>query len=206
MKREQDYSTIIEIGDVIVSSEVITEFFACNYAKCKGCCCIIGDSGAPLREEELQPLEDGYPAYSAKMTPEGRAAIDRTGFFDIDRDGDLVTPCVPSVDGSPSGACAYMYKGEDGGCRCAIETCHLSGGCAFRKPISCSLYPIRVTQLAPGREALNLHRWAICRDAFEKGAREGIRVYQFLREPLIARYGASFYQALSAAAEHLLSL
>ena len=97
-----NFGNIIQIGDILVSTDVVTEYFACDYARCKGCCCIIGDSGAPLAEDELQPLEDGYPAYSPLMSEEGKAAIARTGFFDIDRDGDLVTPCVEG-----SGACAY---------------------------------------------------------------------------------------------------
>ena len=197
---QRDYDTIIEIGDILVSGDIITEFFACDYAKCKGCCCIIGDSGAPLAEDELQPLEDGYPVYSPLMSEEGKAAIARTGFFDIDRDGDLVTPCVPGSE-----ACAYARIEKDGNCLCAIEMAHLSGSCRFRKPVSCSLYPIRVSELAPGRLALNLHRWTICRDAFEKGRKEGIRVYEFLREPLIRRFGEDFYSALSSAASRLLA-
>ena len=197
---QRDYDTLIEIGDILVSGDVVTEFFACDYDKCKGCCCIIGDSGAPLAEDELQPLEDGYPAYSPLMSEDGKAAIARTGFFDIDRDGDLVTPCIEG-----SGACAYARIEKDGNCLCAIEMTHLAGGCRFRKPVSCSLYPIRVSELAPGRLALNLHRWAICRDAFEKGRKEGIRVYEFLREPLIERFGEDFYSALSSAASRLLA-
>lgn len=196
---QRDYSTLIEIGDILVSGDVVTEFFACDYEKCKGCCCVIGDSGAPLSEEELQPLEDGYPAYELLLSEAGKEAIARTGFFDIDRDGDLVTPCVPET-----GACAYVRM-EGDKCLCAVETCHLAGECRFRKPISCSLYPIRVSELAPGRLALNLHRWSICQDAFEKGKKEKIRVYEFLRGPLTERFGEDFYSALSAAASRILA-
>ena len=195
-----DFSTLIEIGDILVSGEVVTEFFCCDYARCKGVCCIIGDSGAPLAEDELQPLEDVYPVCAPLLSEEGKAVIARTGFFDIDRDGDLVTPCVEG-----SGACAYARIEKDGNCLCAIEECFLAGKCRFRKPVSCSLYPIRVSQLAPGRLALNLHRWSICRDAFEKGKKEGVRVYEFLREPLIRRFGEEFYSALSAAASRVLA-
>lgn len=195
----RDYSTLIEIGDILVSGDIVTEFFACDYEKCKGCCCIIGDSGAPLAEEELQPLEEGYPAYEPLLSEEGKAEIARTGFFDIDRDGDLVTPCIPGT-----GMCAYARM-EGDNCLCAVESCHLAGGCRFRKPISCSLYPIRVTELAPGRLALNLHRWAICADAFEKGKKEKIRVYEFLRGPLTEAFGEDFYSALSSAASRVLA-
>ncbi|MCR5243439.1 MAG: DUF3109 family protein, partial [Bacteroidales bacterium] len=89
-----DFGTIIQIGDILVSEEVVTEFFSCDYEKCRGCCCVHGDSGAPLREEEAEELEKHYPVYSPLMTEEGREAAESQGFFEIDRDGDLVTPVV----------------------------------------------------------------------------------------------------------------
>jgi len=194
-----DFGTIIQIGDVLVSEEVITEFFACDYAKCKGICCIEGDSGAPLEEEELESLERDYDAYSPLMSEEGRRAVGQKGFFEIDIQNDIVTPVVPVTR-----ECAYARIEPDGNCLCAIEKCHLEGGCAFRKPRSCSLYPIRVTKLTGGGQALNLHHWDICRDAFARGAAEGIRAYEFLRGPLTEYYGADFYDALCAAAKHIL--
>ena len=93
--KKRDFGTIIQIGDVLVSEDVVMEFFSCDYEKCKGCCCIIGDSGAPLEESELEPLEQHYPTYSPLMSEAGRKAVDEKGFFEIDRDGDLVTPVVP---------------------------------------------------------------------------------------------------------------
>ena len=194
------FGTIVEIGDVLVSEEVIMEFFACDYPVCKGCCCIIGDSGAPLKEEELEPLEANYEIYSTLMTDKGRAAIDAKGFFEIDRDGDLVTPVVPGSE-----ECAYCHFEADGSCFCAIERQFCKGLGTFRKPISCSLYPIRVVDLGGGRVGLNLHRWHICKDAYEKGRREGIRVYQFLRGPLTDAFGEEFYSALSEAAKMLIA-
>ena len=192
------FGTFVQIGDILVSEDVITEYFACDYPVCKGCCCIIGDSGAPLEEEELPELEEHYPVYSPLMRPQGRSQVDKDGFFDIDRDGDLVTP---TVDGT--GECAYTTFDEEGNCFCAIEKCFFAGKCSFRKPVSCWLYPIRVTKLSNGGQALNLHRWHLCKDAYEKGKREGIHVYEFLREPLSTAYGKEFYEALCAAASHI---
>lgn len=194
------FGTIIEIGDVLVSEDVVMEFFACDYAVCKGKCCIIGDSGAPLKEEELELLEANYPIYSPLMREQGRAAIDAKGFFEIDRDGDLVTPVV---DGSEE--CAYCHFSADGNCMCAIEKQFCAGKGTFHKPISCSLYPIRVTDLGGGRVGLNLHRWDICKEAYEKGRREGIRVYEFLRGPLTEAFGQEFYSALAEAAKMLIA-
>ena len=191
--RREDFGTIIEIGDVLVSEDVVCEFFACDYPVCKGACCIVGDSGAPLEEDELPALERDYPSFCTLMSAAGRAAAEESGFFAIDRDGDLVTPLVPGTE-----ECAYCHWQGDN-CLCAIEKAGLV------KPISCALYPIRVKKFKGGGMALNLHRWDICKCAFERGRREGIRVYQFLREPLIRRFGQDFYEALSVAAEHVIA-
>ena len=193
------FGTIVQIDDCLVSEDVFVEFFSCDYEVCKGKCCIVGDCGAPLDEEELELLERDYPAYSPLMSPAGREAAESKGFFEIDFEGDIVTPLVPGTQ-----ECAYTLW-EDGNCLCAIERCHLSGGCGFPKPVSCALYPIRIKKLSPGMLALNVHHWDICKDAFEKGRREGVRVYQFLRAPLIRRFGEDFYDQLTAAAELVLS-
>lgn len=193
-----DYSTIIEIDDCLVSSEILTEYYACDYEKCKGCCCIIGDSGAPLDESEPDAIEKNYAIFSPIMRPQGRAAVDAKGFFEIDRDGDMVTPLV---DGSEE--CAYCHFDEAGNCFCSMERLWFQGKGDFRKPISCWLYPIRVSTLRNGMRALNLHRWDICKDAFAKGKREKIRVYEFLREPIERYFGEEFYEQLCAAAKML---
>ncbi len=190
--RREDFGTIVEIGDVLVSEDVICEYFACDYPVCKGACCIVGDSGAPLEEEEVPALERDYPSFRHLVPEKGRAAAEASGFFAVDRDGDLVTPLVPGTE-----ECTYCcFEGDN--CLCAIEKAGLS------KPISCALYPIRIKKFRGGGMALNLHRWDICRCAFERGKREGIRVYQFLRGPLIRRFGPEFYEALDAAAQHIL--
>lgn len=183
--------SIIQIGDVLVSSDIVTECFACDYEVCKGACCIIGDSGAPLLEGELQGLEDQYPRYKDLMSEDGRARISETGFYEVDQDGDLVTPLLHGGE-----ECAYTRM-EDGNCFCAIERA------CCRKPISCRLYPIRARIFSNGMIALNLHRWDICRCAFDKGRREGIRVYEFLKDPLTDAYGEDFYRELCSVAEEL---
>ena len=192
------HGTIIEIDDCLVSEEILTEYYACDYEKCKGCCCIIGDSGAPLEEIEAEAIEKNYEIFSPIMSEEGRAAVASKGFFEIDRDGDMVTPLVPGSE-----ECAFTHFDEEGNCFCAMERCWFQGNGDFRKPISCWLYPIRITQLRNGMRALNLHRWHICKDAFEKGKKEKIRVYEGLREPIERYFGEDFYSALSVAAKML---
>ena len=197
MKRK--FGTIVEIGDILVSEDVILEYFACDYEVCRGQCCISGDSGAPLKEEELDKIEAAYPVFSPLMREEGRRAVEEKGFFEIDRDGDIVTPLVPGSE-----ECAFCHF-EEGNCLCAVERQFFKGLTPFRKPISCALYPIRVVDLGGGKIGLNLHRWDICRCAFEKGKKEGIRAYEFLREPLTEAFGEEFYSALSLAAKRVIA-
>ncbi len=192
------HGTIIEIDDCLVSEEILTEYFACDYEKCKGCCCVIGDSGAPMEECEPEAIEKNYPIFSPIMTEEGRKAVAEKGFFEIDMDGDMVTPLVPGSE-----ECAYTIFDEEGNCLCSMERCWFQGKGDFRKPISCWLYPIRITTLRNGMRALNLHRWHICQDAFAKGKKEKVRVYEFLREPIERYFGEDFYSALSEAAKML---
>ena len=194
----EEYNSIIQIDDCLVSGEILTEYFACNYAKCKGICCVIGDSGAPLLECELPALEKNYQEFSPVMSPEGRKAVSDKGFFEVDIDGDLVTPLVPGTE-----ECAYCRREADGNCLCTIEEKWNQGCGDFCKPISCRLYPIRVSTLSNGMTALNLHRWNICRDAFTNGRRKKIRVYEFLKTPIIHFWGEDFYNALEEAAKEL---
>jgi len=193
-----EYSTIIEIDDCLVSSDILTEYYACDYEKCKGCCCIIGDSGAPLDESEPEAIEKNYEIFAPIMRPQGRAAVEAKGFFEIDIDGDMVTPLVPGSE-----ECAYCHFDEAGNCFCSMERLWFQGQVDFRKPISCWLYPIRVSTLRNGMRALNLHRWEICKDAFRKGKKEKVRVYEFLREPIERYFGEDFYAQLCEAAKML---
>lgn len=196
--------SIIQIGDILVSSEIITERFCCDYEVCRGACCIIGDSGAPLSDGEDELLERHYEEYSPYMSGAGRKKVAETGFFEIDIDGDAVTPLLGGSE-----ECAFTHF-EGNNCMCAVERAWCLGSDALRakrggfvKPISCRLYPIRAKVLSNGLTALNLHRWDICRCAFDKGRRDDVPVYRFLREPLIAAYGEDFYRELCEVAEYL---
>ncbi len=197
MRERRSY--IVEIGNCLVSSEIITEYFACDYPVCHGCCCIIGDSGAPLDEGEDKLFEQEYDSYRELLTPEGRAALEQQGFAVTDYDGDLVTPLVNGEE------CVYTCFDSDNNCFCAVEKSYYAGKSKFQKPISCRLYPIRVSRLSNGMLALNLHRWHICKDAFAKGKKEKVPVFRFLREPLIHRFGEEFYSALEQASRSFLA-
>ena len=127
MGHKHAFGTIVQIGDVLVSEDVILEYFACDYPVCKGRCCIVGDSGAPLKEEELEPVEANYGVFAPLMRPEGRQAVEEKGFFEIDRDGDIVTPLVPGSE-----ECAFCHMDPDGNCLCAMEIQYRKGLSKFR--------------------------------------------------------------------------
>ena len=188
---------IFEIEGCLVSSDILTEYFVCDYQTCQGCCCIIGDSGAPITTHEEAEFKNEYSNYIKYMTPEGIDAINKQGFSVVDTDGDLVTPLVNCEE------CAYTSFDKEMNCLCSVEKAYFNKESKFRKPISCWLYPIRVSEFSNGTKALNLHRWSICTCAFEKGKKEKVPVYKFLKEPLIYQFGADFYSALEEAAKSL---
>lgn len=190
-------SSIIEIDNILVSSAILTESFVCDYAKCHGVCCVIGDSGAPLEERECSLLESEKGKIFKYLRSEGILSIKEQGPFVRDTDGDLVTPLVNGEE------CAYALFDENNNCFCGIEVAHDKGDSELKKPVSCWLYPIRVSKLSNGMIALNLHEWHICLDAFAKGKNEGIPVYKFLREPLIFAFGKEFYEKLEYAHKEL---
>lgn len=185
---------MIEVGGVLVNEELIHEQFVCNLSKCKGACCVEGDSGAPLDQNELAVLADIYPKVKPFMTEKGIAAVEQMGTHVVDVDGDLTTPCV---DGNKE--CAYVTW-ENGITKCAIEIAYQQGLIHWRKPISCYLYPIRITKY-PEFDVLQYDRWHICRDACSFGRELKVPVYSFLREPLIRKYGEDWYNELVEAAK-----
>ena len=168
---------MIVVGNTIVSDDIADQRFGCDLAKCKGACCVEGDSGAPLLEEEVAKLEAVLPEALPYMTDEGRAAVERYGVAVRDKDGDLGTTLI---DG---GACAFITYGADGCALCALQR--------FYKPLSCHLYPIRVEDYGEFT-AVNYHQWDICRCA--RG--HGEPLYIALKEPLIRRFGQQWYDEL----------
>lgn len=180
---------MILIDNTCISDDVADQFFVCNIEKCKGACCVEGDSGAPLELEELAVLEAIYPAVEPYLSEDGKKAIAEQGKHTKDLDGDYVTPIIDGRE------CAYAYYDQKSVLKCGIEAAYLDGKISFKKPISCHLYPIRVTKYEH-YHALNYDRWSICSPACSLGQELGVPVYKFLQEPLIRAYGAGWYQEL----------
>ena len=186
MKAEQ--ITMLEIDKTLVSLDIIEKQFCCNLEKCHGACCVIGESGAPLEEEEKVPLADAYPIARRYMTSQGVESVENQGWYIVDNDGDTVTPLMEG------GACAYSYN-KKGTTYCAIEKAWFNGLVDFRKPVSCHLYPVRITKYE-AYDAINYEKNEICKSALKSGKKQHIYLYQFLKDPLIRKYGIQWYNQL----------
>lgn len=193
------FSAMIIIQEVLVSNDIIEKQFMCNLNACKGACCWEGDFGAPLEDEEIEVIQKDYQKIKPFLSKKGRKVIREKGKFTYYKE--------PEENGTPlleNAACAYMTYDYKGVAQCGIEQAHKAGVTSFKKPISCHLYPIRVTkQKNPLFEALNYDRWDICSAACEKGKEEQIAIYQFVKDALIRQYGEDFYTELDAAAQYI---
>ena len=186
---------MIIIDDILISDEILNEEFVCHLEKCKGGCCVDGDAGAPLNKDELKKVKASYKLIQHEMTPEAIAEVKRVGTHTTDEDFGYVTPAVNG------GICVYGYTDARGIVKCLIEKAYLEGKTDFKKPISCHLYPIRETKNT-NYIALNYQpRETLCAPACALGKKVGVKVYQFLKEPLIRKYGEEFYKAIETIAE-----
>lgn len=185
---------MLEIGNTLISLDLIERFFCCNLDACHGECCIEGEAGAPISKEEYNKLKEILPIVWDDLLPAAKEVINESGVGYIDSDGDLVTSIVDGKN------CVFTCYGEGGMCYCAIEKAYREGRTDFYKPISCHLYPVRLTEY-PDFTAINYHRWKICKAAEVLGRKEGIRLYQFLKDPLIRRFGKDWYDELVTACE-----
>lgn len=187
---------MVEIQDTLVSLDVFREQFCCDLGRCKGQCCVEGDAGAPVDEEEIADLEEAAELLSDELTPEARQVIDDEGVVGIDRDGTFVTSVVNGRD------CVFAVRGDDGTTLCAIDRAHREGRTAIEKPLSCALYPIRLSDVG-GVTALNYHRWDVCRSACELGKSFQLPVYRFLKEPLVRAFGQKWWNECELVATEL---
>lgn len=189
---------MLEVGNVLVAEDILTEQFACHLTSCKGECCVQGDSGAPLLQTEVGDIERVLSKVLPYLTPEGADTIAQNGVSVHDADGDLTTTCIGG-----NKACAFTIF-DKGIVFCGIEKAYRNGETDFHKPISCHLYPIRITTY-PDFDALHYDRWHICAPACSFGAKEKIRVYEFLKDPLIRKYGEAWYAQLEEMAKQYLA-
>ena len=179
---------MILVDDILISDDLKDTYFACNLSACKGDCCVLGDAGAPLEENEISILEDYIDEIKPFMEPEGREVVELMGVFDYDAEGGYVTPLVNDEE------CAFVYI-EKGVSLCAIEKAWIEGKLKYQKPISCHLYPVRLKKVGDSI-AINYDKWSICAPALINGKKEGEPLYKYLKAPLIRKFGEEFYEKL----------
>ncbi|SHI54626.1 DUF3109 family protein [Pseudozobellia thermophila] len=188
---------MFQLGKTIVSEEIIENDFVCNLNACKGACCVDGNAGAPVEDDETTILADIYETVKPFLRPEGIAAIEEQGTYIKGEDGEWETPLVNGSE------CAYVTFSKNGTAKCAIEEAYNQGAINWKKPVSCHLYPVRVreyTQLT----AVNYHRWEICDAACSLGQELQVPIYKFVKEALIRKFGLDWYEQLEQVAkEHL---
>lgn len=185
---------MIQVGQVLVSDDIKEKEFVCHLEKCKGACCVEGDFGAPLEDDELPVLREIYEQVKPYLSEAGIRAIERQGTYVLDDDGDFSTPTIGGRE------CAYSIYDEKGVLKCGIEQAYLDGKTTWKKPISCHLYPIRITK-KKNFEAVNYHKWSICSPACTLGKQLQVPLYKFLKEALVRKYGQAWYDELTALIE-----
>lgn len=190
-KKRPQFAGVIQIDDKLISSEITEELFHCDISACKGACCVEGELGAPLSDEELKILDEIYEQVKPYLKKEGIEAIEEQGTSVLDFTHAYSTPLVHGRE------CAYTTFDDKGVAMCGIEQAWADGAVSFRKPISCHLYPIRVQEYE-SFTALNYDRWSICSAACTLGEKKGIPVYEFAKDAIVRAYGESFYETLAA--------
>ncbi|MDP1799772.1 MAG: DUF3109 family protein [Bacteroidota bacterium] len=186
---------MIAINKTLISEDLLDKKFVCDLNACKGACCVAGDSGAPLDKDELKVLNSVVDKVKPYMVKKGIKAIEKHGAYVIDGDGDYTTTLV-----SPGAECAFVFFDEKKIAKCAIEQAYYDGKINWKKPISCHLYPIRITK-HKDYDAVNYDKWDVCKPACECGTKLDIPVYKFLKEPLIRKYGKEWFKELEKSAK-----
>ncbi|WP_396212017.1 DUF3109 family protein [Flavobacterium sp.] len=186
---------MFQLGKTIVSEDILEKDFVCNLSACKGACCVDGDAGAPLSEEETKILAEIYPKVRPFLRKEGIEAIEKLGTSVIGTDGTLETTLINEKD------CAYViFDGKTA--LCGIEQAYNQGEVSWKKPVSCHLYPIRVKDFTEFA-AVNYDRWDICDDACTLGKELQVPIYIFVKEALIRKFGEDWYSELEKVAAEL---
>ncbi|MCK5824934.1 MAG: DUF3109 family protein [Ichthyobacteriaceae bacterium] len=188
---------MIQIGKALVSENIIEKQFVCDYEKCKGECCVAGDAGAPVEKNELEILDEIFDKVKPYITEKGIKSVEEFGTWTKDDYGEYVTPLIDGKE------CAYTVFDDKGNARCGIEDAYNAGAISWRKPISCSLYPIRLREYSEFT-AVNYDKWSICSDACVLGRKLKTPVFEFLKEPLTRYFGEKWYSELELVASEYL--
>ncbi len=177
----------VEIDGIVINQEVLDTRFACDLNQCKGACCTLdSEYGAPLLIEEIPLMEKYLPVVLEYLPELHKAKIAEAGFHEY-KEGEMMTQSLNNR------ACVFVFY-ETGIAKCAYERAYFEGKIDFRKPISCHLFPIRVTDFLG--EVIRYERFQDCAPALENGKKENITIAEFCKDSLIRKYGQEWHQKL----------
>ncbi len=187
---------MIPLNNTLIDEEILSKDFVCNLTACKGRCCVEGDYGAPLEEDEVPAIEESLEAIKPYMNEANREKLEREGFYEQDPDGDTVTKCMGGAD------CIFVRKEADGVYKCTIERAWEDGKINFQKPISCHLYPVRIEENGPMTKLI-YDKAEMCDPACTLGASLDVPVYKFIENALVRKFGSNWYNNLTHIAQNL---
>jgi hypothetical protein len=180
-------SNLIPIDEILINSEIAETHFSCELQKCKGACCTLESQyGAPLIAEEIDKINEVLPQVSGYLPEEHKDIIDEKGFYEI-KHNELF---IRSLNNR---ACVFVYYEKDVA-KCSIEKAYLDGKINFKKPISCHLFPIRVSKF--GGDVLRMEHFHQCLPAIDNGIKNDIKLIDFCGESLQRLYGKQWYLKL----------
>lgn len=175
------------IGEVVVDDAVTVTDFCCDLKQCKGACCTLeGGRGAPLEDDEVLEIQKAYPIVKKYLDEENIQTIAARGLYEGTK-GDFSTTCIERR------ACVFVYY-DEGIARCSFEKAFLNGEIDWRKPVSCHLFPIRVR--SDGGKLLRYEQIEECAPGRLRGSKEQVALVDFLKEPLVRKYGEAWYRKL----------
>ena len=182
---------MVEIEDKIISDELFEKKFVCDLQKCKGGCCVEGDSGAPLRSKEIKEIAKNLSIIKSEMSTKGLNAIKNNDFHYLDSDGDKVTKLVDGKE------CVFVVFDKNNIAKCSIESAYRKNKINFNKPISCHLYPVRIKKY-DSFTAVNVDSWHVCKPACECGTELNVPVFKFLKDAIVRSWGLDFFKHLDS--------
>jgi len=175
------------IDGVLVSNDILKTKFTCNLDICKGACCTIeSEFGAPLLKTEISEIDRNFDIIKEYLPAKSVQEIKKNGFWE-EKDSELMTRSIDNKD------CVFVYY-EGDIAKCAIEKAYNDGKIDFIKPISCHLFPIRVTDF--GGDVLKYEKYEDCNPALEKGKETQLSILKFCEKPIKRAYNNEFFNKL----------
>lgn len=178
---------MFKVHNTLLSDDIATAKFACDVSKCKGACCVVGNAGAPVSLNEIPVLKKVYQLVKDELRARAREVVEYEGLIKGTNKDGYELNCTDGKE------CVFVTYTGDGVAQCAIQKAYCEGRFNWEKPLSCHLFPVRLNRILDFEYANFEYVPSLCSAGCANGEREGIFLSDFLREPLIRRYGEEWY-------------